>query len=408
MIDVVALGELLIDFAAKSTDSAGYPTMAANPGGAPGNFLAALNAYGRKTAFLGKVGNDAFGNLLLGTLNAAGIETKGILVDDSVFTTLAFVTFDESGDRSFSFARKPGADTQLRWEEVDKSLIDEAKVFHFGTLSLTDEPVRTATQKAVAYAKAQGKLISCDPNLRLPLWPDADAAKEQMLWSLRQADVVKISDNEVEFLWNCTPEEGADKLLTEFGVSLAMVTLGPDGCLLKTRTAAFRAVCPKVHPVDTTGAGDIFGGSAMARLLELDKPVIIHDREAHGACLDAVCRHEGVRGVFHGFSGSAEMAKELVRREFFIAFGGALTYRGADRLRAVAASVPPDRLLLETDCPYMPPVPLRGTVNRSDNILHIARVLAPLHGMTPEELADITNRNAVRLFGLDAILPNLC
>ena len=142
MIDVVALGELLIDFAAKSTDSAGYPTMAANPGGAPGNFLAALNAYGRKTAFLGKVGNDAFGNLLLGTLNAAGIETKGILVDDSVFTTLAFVTFDESGDRSFSFARKPGADTQLRWEEVDKSLIDEAKVFHFGTLSLTDEPVR--------------------------------------------------------------------------------------------------------------------------------------------------------------------------------------------------------------------------------------------------------------------------
>ena len=192
------------------------------------------------------------------TLDSAEIETRSILADDGVFTTLAFVTFDESGDRAFSFARKPGADTQLRWEEVDKSLIDEAKVFHFGTLSLTDEPVRTATQKAVAYAKAQGKLISCDPNLRLPLWPDADAAKEQMLWSLRQADVVKISDNEVEFLWNCTPEEGADKLLTEFGVSLAMVTLGPDGCLLKTRTAAFRAVCRKVHPVDTTGAGDAF------------------------------------------------------------------------------------------------------------------------------------------------------
>ena len=232
MIDVVALGELLIDFTCQSVDGDGYPT-----------------------------------------LDSAEIETRSILADDGVFTTLAFVTFDESGDRSFSFARKPGADTQLRREEVDKSLIDEAKVFHFGTLSLTDEPVRTATQKAVAYAKAQGKLISCDPNLRLPLWPDADAAKEQMLWSLRQADVVKISDNEVEFLWNCTPEEGADKLLTEFGVSLAMVTLGPDGCLLKTKTAAFRAVCPKVHPVDTTGAGDIFGGSAMARLLELDKPV---------------------------------------------------------------------------------------------------------------------------------------
>ena len=273
MFDVITLGELLIDFAAKSTDKDGYPTMAANPGGAPGNFLAALNAYGKKTAFLGKVGSDAFGQLLLGTLRKAGIETKGIVVDDSVFTTLAFVTFDEKGDRSFSFARKPGADTQLRWEEVDTSLIDEARVFHFGTLSLTDEPVRTATQKCVAYAREKGKLITCDPNLREPLWPSKDAAREQILWSLHQADVVKISDNEVEFLWHCTPEEGAEKLLKEFGVSLAMVTLGPDGCLLKTANASFRAASPKVHPIDTTGAGDIFGGSAVARLLELEKPI---------------------------------------------------------------------------------------------------------------------------------------
>ena len=273
MIDVIALGELLIDFAARSTDADGYPTMAANPGGAPGNFLAALNAYGKKTAFLGKVGDDAFGHLLLGTLNRAQIETKGIAVDPNVFTTLAFVTFDDKGDRSFSFARKPGADTQLCWEEVDTALIDQAKVFHFGTLSLTDEPARTTTQKCVAYAKAQGKLITCDPNLREPLWPNADAAKEQILWSLHQADVVKISDNEVEFLWNCSPEEGAEKLLKEFGVSLAMVTLGPDGCLLKTENASFRASCPKVHPIDTTGAGDIFGGSAVSRLLDLEKPI---------------------------------------------------------------------------------------------------------------------------------------
>ena len=273
MYEVVALGELLIDFAAKSTDAAGYPTMAANPGGAPGNFLAALNAYGKKTAFLGKVGDDAFGHLLLGTLNQAGIETKGIVVDPTVFTTLAFVTFDESGDRSFSLARKPGADTQLKWEEVDKSIIDEAKVFHFGTLSLTDEPVRTTTQRCVAYAKEKGKLITCDPNLRKPLWPSEEAAKEQIAWSVNQADVVKISDEEVEFLWNCTPEEGADKLLTECGVSLAMVTLGPNGCLLKTANACFRTPSPKVHPIDTTGAGDIFGGSAVSRLLELDKPI---------------------------------------------------------------------------------------------------------------------------------------
>ena len=271
MLDVVALGELLIDFAAKSKDPDGYPTMAANPGGAPGNFLAALNVYGKKTAFLGKVGDDAFGQLLLGTLQRAGIDTRGVIVDPDYFTTLAFVTFDSAGDRSFSFARKPGADTQLCWEEVDQSLIDEARVFHFGTLSLTDEPARTATRKAASYAKETGKLISCDPNLRVPLWRSEEEAREQMLWSLQQADLVKISDNEVSFLWACSPEEGAEKLLREFDVKLAMVTLGAEGCLLRTKNACFRAPAPKVHPVDTTGAGDIFGGSAMARFLDLKK-----------------------------------------------------------------------------------------------------------------------------------------
>lgn len=272
MYDVVALGELLIDFASQSVDENGYPTMAANPGGAPGNFLAALNACGKKTAFLGKVGEDAFGRLLVNTMEKTGIETRGIRIDPNVFTTLAFVTFDDGGDRSFSFARKPGADTQLTWEEMDKTLIDKAKVFHFGTLSLTDEPVKTATQKAIAYAKEQGKLITCDPNLRKPLWPGEEEAREQILWSIRQADVVKVSDEEVEFLWNCSPEEGARKLL-ELGVSLAMVTLGPKGCLLQTQHARIRIPGPAVHPVDTTGAGDIFGGSAIARLLDLNKPV---------------------------------------------------------------------------------------------------------------------------------------
>ena len=271
MIDVVALGELLIDFASVSSDDSGYPTMKANPGGAPGNFLAALNAYGVKTGFLGKVGSDAFGHLLVGTMKEAGIETRGIVVDNTVFTTLAFVTFDETGDRSFSFARKPGADTQLRWKEVDKALIDEAKVFHFGTLSLTDEPMRTTTQKAVAYAKERGKLITFDPNLRKPLWKSEQEAREQILWGLKQANVVKISDEEVEFLWECSPEEGAQRLLNECGVSLAMVTLGPKGCYLRNQNASVTASSPKVSPIDTTGAGDIFGGSAVARLLELGK-----------------------------------------------------------------------------------------------------------------------------------------
>lgn len=286
MYDVIALGELLIDFASRRVDASGYPTMAANPGGAPGNFLAALNAYGAKTGFLGKVGDDAFGHLLLGTLKEAGIETKGVVVDPTVFTTLAFVTFDDRGDRSFSFARKPGADTQLRWEEVDKTMIDETRVFHFGTLSLTDEPCRTTTQKAVAYAKEQGKLITYDPNLRKPLWKSEEEAKKQILWGLHQADVVKISDEEVEFLWSCTPEEGAQKLLTEFGVGLAMVTLGPKGCLLKTKNAVCNASGPKVSPIDTTGAGDIFGGSAVSRLLELNKDIadLTNDDLAYIGC----------------------------------------------------------------------------------------------------------------------------
>lgn len=269
--DVTAIGELLIDFSAQGADADGYPTMKANPGGAPGNFLAALTSYGCKTAFLGKVGDDAFGRLLLGTVGAAGIETKGIVVDPEVFTTLAFVTFDAHGDRSFSFARKPGADTRLTWEEIDKSIIDDSRVFHFGTLSLTGEPARTATQRAVAYAKEKGKLITCDPNLRKPLWRSEDEAREQILWSLNQADVVKISDEELEFLWGCTPEEGADRLLGECGVKLAMVTLGPKGCMLKNAVASCVAQGPKVSPVDTTGAGDIFGGSAVYRLLRLGK-----------------------------------------------------------------------------------------------------------------------------------------
>ena len=141
---------------------------------------------------------------LINTLKEAGIETKGIRQDSSVFTTLAFVTFDAGGDRSFSFARKPGADTQLSFEELDLELIDQAKVFHFGTLSLTDEPVRTAAKRAVEYARKKGKWITFDPNLRLPLWNTPDEAREQILWGLSQADVVKISDKEVEFLWGIT------------------------------------------------------------------------------------------------------------------------------------------------------------------------------------------------------------
>ena len=272
MKDVVALGELLIDFAPVSTDDAGYPTLKAQPGGAPGNFLAALQKYGCSTALLGKVGDDTFGHLLKGTLDKLGIDTRGILVDPAVFTTLAFVTLDATGNRSFSFARKPGADTCLRPEEVDTALLDEGKVFHFGTLSLTNEPARSATRTAVAYAKEHGKLISFDPNLRKPLWPSDDAAKEQIEWGLHQADIVKISDEEIEFLWGISPEEGAQKLLKEYGVRLVYATLGPKGCHFANRQGCGEVPSPTgLHVIDTTGAGDIFGGSAMSQFLRLNK-----------------------------------------------------------------------------------------------------------------------------------------
>ena len=272
MYDVVALGELLIDFAPVSTDESGYPTIKAQPGGAPGNFLAALQKYGCSTALIGKVGADSFGKLLLGTMTEKGISTQGIITDPTVFTTLAFVTLDTTGNREFSFARKPGADTCLTAEEVPYDLLDGCSVFHFGTLSLTSEPARTATRKAVAYAKEHGKLISFDPNLRKPLWPNDEAAKEQMEWGLHQSDIVKISDEEIEFLWGLSPEEGAQKLLNEYGVRLVYATLGPKGCHFANRNGCGEVASPAgIHVVDTTGAGDIFGGSAMSRFLRLAK-----------------------------------------------------------------------------------------------------------------------------------------
>ena len=268
MYDVVALGELLIDFTTTRADSDGYPTMAAHPGGAPANFLAAIAKFGGKAAMLGKVGTDTFGKLLTSTLREVGIETKGIVASDDFFTTLAFVTLDDSGDREFSFARKPGADTQLRFDEIDLSVIDASKVLHFGTLSMTNEPARDATYKAVEYAAGHGKLISFDPNLRKPLWDDLDEAKRQMLWGLRHADIVKISDEETEFLFSLAPEEAAKHIIDSFGVRLVYVTCGAEGCFYRTKTASgFVKALSGIAVKDTTGAGDIFGGSAMYGLL---------------------------------------------------------------------------------------------------------------------------------------------
>ena len=288
MYDVTALGELLIDFSPEGTDGAGWPLLAAHPGGAPGNFLAALSKYGRSTAFVGKVGADDFGTLLVDALARAGVETRGIVKDPHVFTTLAFVTL-QNGERSFSFARKPGADTCLRPEELDLELIGRSRWFHFGTLSLTDEPARAATRAAAAHAKAQGCRISFDPNYRPPLWDSPARARAEMTWGLEQADLVKIGDEELSFLWDCGPEAGAGRLLEEFGVSLVMVTLGAKGCYLRNGKGACLVPAPRVAPVDTTGAGDIFGGAALSRLLELGKaPEDLEGYELEGIARFAV------------------------------------------------------------------------------------------------------------------------
>ena len=283
MLDVVALGELLIDFTCLSSDEDGYPTMAAHPGGAPANFLAASAKYGAKTALLGKVGDDTFGRLLLETLRKAGIETRGVVAAPDVFTTLAFVTLDARGEREFSFARRPGADTCLSFSEIDLSLIDEAKVFHFGSLSLTDEPARSATHQAVAYARSKGKRITYDPNLRPPLWKSAAEAKEQLLWGLEQADVVKISEEEVRFLFGLNAQDGAAHICGNFPVKLVFVTCGADGCYFRNARAAGReAALPGLDVVDTTGAGDIFGGSAVWKLLQYGlSPEELGESELH-------------------------------------------------------------------------------------------------------------------------------
>lgn len=315
MIDVIALGELLIDFTCISSDEQGYPTMAAHPGGAPANFLAALTKFGAKTALLGKVGTDAFGKMLSGTLQNVGISTEGLVADDSFFTTLAFVTLDHTGNREFSFARKPGADTQLHFKELNLKLIDEAKVFHFGTLSLTDEPCRTATQEAVAYAKSKGKLITYDPNLRKPLWNDLEVAKEQLLWGLEQADIVKISDEEVEFLFGLGVQEGAQYILDHFNVKLVFVTCGADGCYFMNRKASGHVPgLSGLKVIDTTGAGDIFGGSALWKLLQIQKePDSLNEDELREAVTFA-CTSAGLSTTKSGGISSIPQYEEVLER----------------------------------------------------------------------------------------------
>ena len=268
-LDVVALGELLVDMAEGQPSDQGNMTFEACPGGAPCNVLALLSKAGMKTAFIGKVGDDFLGHMLAETIQSVGISAKGLTYDGNVKTTLAFVHKKPDGDRDFSFYRNPGADMMLTEDEVDEALISSAKIFHFGTLSMTAEGVRAATKKAVRIARDQGCLISFDPNLREPLWASLDQAREQMLWGLKNCDILKISDNEVEFLTGQSDmTKGFEAIRALTSARFVFVTLGKDGSMGWAGGQVVSAPGVRMESVvDTTGAGDTFMGCALYYIL---------------------------------------------------------------------------------------------------------------------------------------------
>ena len=269
--DVVALGELLVDFTQNGLSEQGNLLFEANPGGAPANVLAMLRKLGKRCAFVGKVGADSFGDMLARTVEEAGIAVRGLMRDKEIPTTLAVVHTFPNGDRDFSFYRKPGADIMLRPEELDEELLTGCRIFHFGTLSLTDEPCRAATEKAVKLAKEAGALISFDPNLRLPLWKTEDDAKAAIEWGLARCDVLKIADNELLFMTGESDfDTGAAILRGRFpNIRLFDVTAGAEGSYsYYGEERVFVPACKRGGVIETTGAGDTFCASVLNFVLE--------------------------------------------------------------------------------------------------------------------------------------------
>ena len=270
MTDIVSLGELLIDFVptVSGVSLIEAPAFKKAPGGAPANVAAGLAKLGVSCAFLGKVGEDPFGQFLKETLDEVGVNTKGLVFSKEARTALAFVSLRADGEREFMFYRHPSADMLYRPDEVAVDLIQNAKIFHFGSISLISEPSRSATLTALRTARESGLLISYDPNLRLALWPDADAAKTGMLSVWEQASLIKVSDEELTFLTGETDSARAVDKLWHKDLQLMIVTLGKDGCAYYTPD--FRGTIPgySVEPVDTTGAGDGFVAGLLRSLLK--------------------------------------------------------------------------------------------------------------------------------------------
>ena len=268
--DVTALGELLIDFTENGTSAQGNPVLEANPGGAPCNVLSMLNRLGHKANFIGKIGNDMFGDQLEAALKEVGIGTDGLMRDNEVHTTLAFVHTAPDGDREFSFYRNPGADMMLSEDDVDAEQIKNSTIFHFGSLSMTDEVCRKATRKAIAIAEEAGILMSYDPNLREPLWKSMDLAKEQISYGLEHCNILKISDNEIQWLTGKEDyDEGIAMVQEKYNIPLILLSLGKTGSRAYTKNC--RVEVPafiQEHTIETTGAGDTFGACILHYVLE--------------------------------------------------------------------------------------------------------------------------------------------
>lgn len=266
MFDITAFGELLIDYTPAGKSPAGMELFEQNPGGAPANVLACASRLGQKTAFIGKIGADLQGEFLRKTLQAANINTDGLISDENYFTTLAFVSLLENGERSFSFARKPGADTKISREDVNPSIIQSSRIFHFGSLSLTDSPARETTYFALEEAKKANCIISYDPNYRPLLWKSKKLAKEQMRAVLPYVNIIKLSDEETTLLTDHADPQEAGKHLVDHGISIAAVTLGQHGVLIATKDGCETVPGFPVDAIDTTGAGDAFWGAFLYSL----------------------------------------------------------------------------------------------------------------------------------------------
>jgi len=269
--DVTALGELLIDFTDSGISGQGNNLFEANPGGAPCNVLSMLSRLGRKTAFIGKVGDDMFGKMLASVIEECGINADSLVFDKETRTTLAFVRTLKEGEREFSFYRSPGADMMLKKEDVNAAVIADSKIFHFGTLSSTHACCREATRFALSVAKENGVTVSFDPNLRESLWSSLEDAKKEIEYGLSVCDILKISDNELEFVTGRADfDEGIAMIQSKYAnIKIILLTLGKDGS--RAYYNGMRADVPtfnSVKAIEKTGAGDTFMGCALNFILE--------------------------------------------------------------------------------------------------------------------------------------------